>query len=259
VTDPLTATDRSRLQSATLGATEAGWDESNAPSWATGTLTHSAKPVEERLTELINDVIDQGDRLRADLDLGPTRTIRVFAVGDSITSGAYSQDGTGYRRYLPGHLGRRRIAPTITVCDYPGQTLRYVAPIALGQLSTVQPDVVLVHLGTNDAMQNDLGDWQNRLATFVDSILASSATVRVVVARIGLNRDSTVNARQATVNGYIDAVVSARQAGGRVTSADMVPVCPSRWTTDGIHPMDTSYRLMSGVWTEAIMRILPAS
>jgi lysophospholipase L1-like esterase len=259
VTDPLTTADRSKLQSATLGATEAGWDESNAPSWATGTMTHNAKAVEDRLTALLADLVDQGDRLRTDLGLGPTRTIKVYCVGDSITSGAYSQDGTGYRRYLPGHLGRRRIAPTISVCAYPGQTLRYVAPIALAALPTVQPDVVLVHLGTNDAMQNDMADWQNRLDAFIGSILASSPTVRVVVARIGLNRDATVNARQASINGYIDAVVSARQAGGRVTSADMVPVCPSRWTVDGIHPMDTSYRLMSGVWTEAIMRILPAS
>jgi len=239
-----------------MGASEFGYIEGTSPTWDDEVVTWNLKSVEERLTVLAMDQRDNLAALRADLK-PTTGTIKIMCVGDSITSGAGSSDGTGYRPWLADLVARRHTSAALSVCAYPGQTLRYVAPIAIGQLPTDQPDIVLVHLGTNDAMQGDTADFQTRYGQFIDQILASSPTVRVACARINLSRPTTLSATESTLNTAIDAAVSARKSTGRVVSADMTGI-PYRWTGDGVHPLDAGYLRMAQQWTAAIAPWLPA-
>jgi len=236
-----------------IGATAAGYVEYTNLGADDEAATHNLQETERRLTALALYLRDSITQLRT----APTHTSRIMCVGDSITVGAGSTDSNGYRTWLTDLLAQRNTAPTYTVQAYSGQTLRFVAPLAIAALPAALPDIVLIDLGTNDAAQNDMSDWQTRYASLVDQILASSPTVRVACARIQLGRDTTVASREQTINGYIDAVVAGHQSGGRVAAADMT-VISQRWTEDGIHPMDAGYMRMAQQWTAAIAQWLPA-
>lgn len=232
------------------GVTSAGYVEGTAPTWDDPTVaTYNAQAVEQRTALLALDMAANLAALRRDIGIPHTTTIKIMCVGDSITLGTGSTDGNGYRTWLTDLLGRQHIDAPITAVAEGGQTLRHMAPLALAALPTTNPDIVLIHLGTNDAVQPDMQDFQNRYGQFVDQILASSPTVKVVCARIGLTRQAPT--ADSTVNGYVDAVVNARKAGGRVTSADMT-VISQRWTVDGIHPLDAGYLRMAQQWATAI-------
>jgi len=232
------------------GVTSAGYVEGSAPTWDDPTVAaYNAQAIEQRAALLALDARANLAALRADLGRAAVATVKIMCVGDSITLGTGSTDGNGYRPWLADLLGRQHIDAPMTTVAEGGQTLRHMAPLAIAALPTTQPDIVLIHLGTNDAVQPDLTDWQNRYGQLVDQILASSPTIRVVCARIGLTRQAPT--ADSTINGYVDAVVNARKAAGRVTTADMT-VISQRWTVDGIHPLDAGYLRMAQQWATAI-------
>ena len=243
--------DPSTARALAIGAPEEGYVEAVAPSWDDDVATWNMRSIEERQTTLMLDVRDAIAALRP----APTRTIKIMCVGDSITSGFGATDGNGYRTHLTELLDRQGIAANLTVCAYPGQTLRYVAPIAIAQLPTVQPDIVLVHLGTNDAMQNDLGTWLTRYGQFLDQILASNPNVHVACGRISYGRDATVATREQTINGWISTAATTRAP--RTATTDHTNIPPA-WTVDGIHPGDAGYLRLAQNWTTTITPWLPA-
>lgn len=247
-------------QALAAGASDAGWVEQTGVDWDGPVASYNNRAVEERGTILALDQRDNLAALRRDQGIPSIGTVRILAVGDSITAGYGSLDGGGYQAWMVDLLARRHITAQITTVAEPSRTLRYMAPLILAALPTARPDVVLLNIGTNDAGQGDLTDWQNRLDTFVGQILASSPTVRVAVARIALSRPQALAAAEATVNGYVDAVVAGRRASGRVVSADMVAAVPHRWTDiEGIHPTDPGYLRMAQQWITAINPWLPTT
>jgi lysophospholipase L1-like esterase len=192
---------------------------------------------------------------------GSTTPLKVMAAGDSITVGGNSVDGTGYRGYLSDLLDRRDINATITVAGGNGIGLTAVASAVTAALPTVQPAVVLLNVGTNDAYGPPGAPWNTAYIQLVDAILASSPTVKLAMAKLTLT-DSIWNggmaANEQTINGYIGAAYSARQSGGRVALADM-SVIPSAWLSDGpgLHPGDAGYLRMARIWAAAITPWLP--
>lgn len=131
-----------------------------------------------------------------------------------------------------------------------------MAPLALTAATATQPDIILVNVGTNDAVQPDMTDFQARYGTFVDQLRAAVPGVGIACARIGLSRAIWMANAETLVNQAVDAVVGARQATGRVVAADMT-VIPQRWTYDGTHPLDAGYLVMAKQWTTAINAWLP--
>jgi lysophospholipase L1-like esterase len=253
-----------------IGATSAGWCRESDVTWDDALDAYNTRSVEQRSAAMAAFQRDSIAALRAVL-APPTATVRIMCAGDSITVGTGSTSagqmdawgngigGTGYRPWLVDLLAQRRIAAPLTVVAQGGQTVRTMTPPILAALPTAQPDIVLLHLGTNDAgAANDLTDWQTRYASLVDQILASSPTVKVACARLAHYRSPGLAANVAQVNGWIDNVVAARQAAGRVTSADM-SVLTGMWTSDGTHPLDAAYVVMAQQWAAAITPWLPAT
>lgn len=191
----------------------------------------------------------------------PTRPLKIWAVGDSIAVGGNSPDGTGYRGWLSDLLDRRDIAATLTLAGGNGLGLTAVASAVTAALPTAQPDIVLLLVGTNDAYGPPGSAWSTAYGQLVDAILASSPTVRVVLAKLSLT-DAIWNggmaANEAIINGYVSGAFTARQAGGRVALADM-SVIPSSWLSDGpgLHPGDPAYLWMARIWLAAITPWLP--
>jgi lysophospholipase L1-like esterase len=240
-------------EAAILGATTAGWVTGGTP---TDDLLRywSVRPVAQRADIMWRAAWDadvaRHDEFRATLGI-TTAPLKVLAIGDSITVGAGSSDGLGYRSLLADLLGVRRVRAAVSMCAEGGITLRVLAPRVPAALAASPPDIALVALGTNDAAMPDLVDYAARLGTLVDTILASSPTVRVVVARPALSNAPWAVYEQQ-IGGHVDTVVAARAAGGRVRSADMTAVDCS-WTTDGIHPMDAGYMVMARQWLRALL------
>jgi lysophospholipase L1-like esterase len=191
----------------------------------------------------------------------PTTPLKILAAGDSITVGGNSIDHKGYRGYLADLLDRRDIVATLTLAGGNGLGLPAVASAVTAALPTVQPNIVLINVGTNDAYGPPGPAWAAQLGALVDAILASSPTVRVVVSKLSYTDviwHPSMAANEQTINGYVASVHAARQAGGRVALADM-SVIPSSWLSDGpgLHPRDPGYLWMARIWLDAITPWLP--
>src|SRR5262249_13855023 len=114
-----------------------------------------------------------------------TRPIRVMPLGDSITYGVGSSSGSSYRAdlwrrlvtqagYNIDFVGSQRSGslPDTDNEGHSGWRIDQIAASVDGWLSTYQPDVVLLHIGTNDMNQNYQVDTApQRLGALIDRIL----------------------------------------------------------------------------------------
>lgn len=241
---------------ATALAVGATWDgaviDTGVP-WDADLSRYNLRAIGQRAAKLAvqarEDAVDLRRRLRLATGV-QAAPCRILAVGDSITVGSGSADGTGYRGWLAAALDRRDVAAHTAMCAQGGGTLRTVAPLVPAALEAHQPDVVLIHIGTNDAAQPDLTSWQSRHGALLDQILAWSPTVRVACALIQRSYPAW-SASQVAINGWITSNVAARQATGRVAVADMTS-WGQEHTSDGVHPLEAGYVHMARVWAEAI-------
>jgi lysophospholipase L1-like esterase len=199
----------------------------------------------------------------------PARMIRYMPLGDSITAG-YPERG-GYRTLLWQLLVQQdgdRIdfvgsqssgPPTLGDLDNEGHGGwcidgpcnrqgggDVVAPRIQGWLTQYRPDIVSIHLGTNDLKKGaDGAETARRLDDLVGRIYAVEPDVHVIVAQIVPAR---LDAEQHDVYAAAVPAIAARyQAQGRqITVVDMshllsVPVN----YTDGTHPTQFGYDLMA--------------
>lgn len=250
--------DAGTARATAIGASGEGWVESTGVWWDDDVARWSLQAIEQRAT--LTSLVTRADlaALRRDIRAlrGIARTpVRILGIGDSITVGYKSSDAKGYVTPLLDMLDWDHLAGTLDLCAVPGYTLRQITPMVADALASHPPDYVLIAIGSNDAATGDLGTWATRYAALVDQVLASSPTVRVVCARLTISMAPYAPA-EATINGYVDQVVAARVAGGRVLAADM-SLIPSRWTEDGVHPGDPAYLYMALLWMRALRQWLP--
>lgn len=188
-----------------------------------------------------------------------TRPLRVLTVGDSITAGSGSVDGTGYRGWLTDQLDRADVTVTEVPAHGGGLMVDTVQPLVTTALAGgPAPDVALVAIGTNDSAWGNVAAYQGRLAALVDEILAAGPDVKVACARITISAtwadpvrtDPGIPARQQQINAAVSAVVAARPGRTAVAGMDTIP---SSWLSDGgWHPGDAGYLRMARIWTDAI-------
>src|SRR5215212_886022 len=123
--------------------------------------------------------------------------VRVMPLGDSITEG--TQVPGGYRNglwqrftangYRVDFVGSQFNGPT-ALGDHdheghPGWRIDQIDANISGWLGSTSPRSVLLHIGTNDVLQNyNLGGAPNRLSTLIDRITAAAPSADVFVATI---------------------------------------------------------------------------
>ncbi|KAF4498548.1 SGNH hydrolase [Fusarium agapanthi] len=192
---------------------------------------------------------------------GPRPALRVLALGDSITNGFKSSDGSGYRGFLYNYLTKQGIykvdmigsvkAGAMSDPDNEGhngatisQTSGF-ADLSLGQ----RPNVVLLHAGTNDmGNDNDAAGAVNRLADLVDKIIKECPDAAVLVAAIIPATDRARQGRTNTYNAGVAALVSSRANAGKVLLMNMDTVLTTDELSDGLHPNDERYGVMATHW-----------
>jgi lysophospholipase L1-like esterase len=217
---------------------------------------------------------DRDSRFRRAILPTPTCSVRLLAVGDSITVGYGSADNAGWRAWLADLIDQQRIRPVMSTHASGGWRLSDAAPGLVGALAAAQPDIVCVNLGTNEwipdaATQNA---YQTAYGQMIDQVLASSPAVRIACALSPISQIPSIQAMQARGHTAIQAAVQARQSTSRVTLADQRRTTsaewtshatdgseypPGRWTFDGVHPCDGGYLRMAQQWYATIQPWLP--
>lgn len=132
-------------------------------------------------------------------------------------------------------------------------------------LAAAQPDVVLMHLGTNDMWGGYLG-LQDKLDAFtklVGQMRAANPAMKIVVAQIIPMSAAACATCPADVKALDDAIPG--WAAGLSTSQSPIIVA-DLWTgydavadnVDGVHPNDTGFQKMADAWYPAVTRALGA-
>ncbi|WP_433219648.1 GDSL-type esterase/lipase family protein [Dactylosporangium sp. CS-047395] len=195
-----------------------------------------------------------------------TRPIRVMPLGDSITWGAGSATTSSYRAALYSRLvtqagygidfvGSQQSGalPDTDNEGHSGWRIDEIAAQVDGWLATYQPDVVLLHIGTNDMNQNyQVGTAPQRLAALVDKILADRPAAQVLVAKIVPALDASIQARINTFNAAVPGVLAGK---ARTRVVDLSGLASSD-LNDTLHPNDTGYARMAVRWYQALEPVL---
>ncbi len=127
---------------------------------------------------------------------------------------------------------------------------------ANGDGFTNTPNIVLLHIGTNDMVGSNPGGAPAALDKIIDDIAAAAPNALIAVASIiPLNSG---NAAVMTYNSKIPGIVTQKACAGKhVIFVDQYKDFPTSELTDGVHPTDAAgYPRMGDKWYDAIKSYL---
>jgi lysophospholipase L1-like esterase len=193
--------------------------------------------------------------------------LSIMPLGDSITDGL--EVPGGYRTGLWQFLAADRVAahfvgsaasgpaqlPERDNEGHPGWRMGQIYLQARAWLLSRRPQVVLLHIGTNDVLQNkDLAHAPDRLSRLIDLITTTLPGIRVYVAAIGPFTRPANEARAQRYNAAIPGIVNSMTLKGRrVQAVDMHSALgTSDLSSDGIHPTAGGYSKMAALWYAAL-------
>ncbi len=201
----------------------------------------------------------------------PLTTVKIMPLGDSITLGWNYYPGTSY----PAPGGYRTLLWQKLV-QQDGKKVDFVGSLSSGPpeladknheghsgeridqirasidtyLSSAQPDLVLLAIGTNDVLQNySLSTAPARLQDLVDRICVQRPSVRIVVSTIPPRPG--LDSRVTTYNAAIPGVVTTSQGQGCKTTyfnMNSYLVASDIATSDNTHPTMAGYDKMAEAW-----------
>jgi lysophospholipase L1-like esterase len=197
---------------------------------------------------------------------------RVMPLGDSITEG--TQVPGGYRNglwqrlaaggYRTDFVGSQFNGPS-SLGDHdheghPGWRIDQIDANIVGWLGSTNPRTVLLHIGTNDVLQDfDRANAPARLSALVDHITATVPNADVFVATIIPLANEWQESAAREYNATIPAMVQSKvNAGKRVHLVDMHSALTTADLIDGVHPTATGYDKMAATWYAAL-RSVPGS
>src|SRR4051794_4576359 len=190
-------------------------------------------------------------------------------LGDSITEGTQVPGGyriglwqrltaAGYRVDL---VGSQFNGPS-SLGDHdheghPGWRIDQIDANIGGWLGATTPRTVLLHIGTNDVLQNyNLGGAPGRLSTLIDHITAAAPSADVFVATIIPLSNAGQEAAGRTFNAAVPGIVQAKvNAGKRVHLVDMHAALTTGDLIDGVHPTAGGYDKMAATWYAALRSV----
>ncbi|KAL5340944.1 SGNH hydrolase-type esterase domain-containing protein [Aspergillus crustosus] len=217
-------------------------------------------------TAAVSSALDQNAlHPRADANTNSTKPflLRIMPIGASITVGYRSTDGNGYRKWLREQLryagwGVDMVGSLTngTMKDHQneghfGDTIDGVSSAALRSAS-MQPNLILINVGTNDGMQNnDISDADTRLDTLITSLFTAIPNTTIILSTLLPN--THVQRVVSRISKEYRALVARRRANGdRVVLAEMSYFIGSEMLVDGTHPDDQGYKNMAAVWWDAV-------
>ena len=210
----------------------------------------------------------------------------LLPLGDSLTQGANSTDGGGYREELfrqavmhgqsfttVGSLasGPAVVAGMMFPRRHEGHGGYSISAISTwietnATITTYKPDVVMLHIGWNGLKYatSDVAAQLRNLGTLMDQILAADSHLLLIVAQVIPMWDDVGTKNVMAYNAGIPALVQARQAAGKhVALANVYAAFAAdpNYKTDyypatGGHPNDAGYAAMGRGWYAAVAPLL---
>ena len=104
---------------------------------------------------------------------------------------------------------------------WPGYVITQIAAKAEQDIAS-QPNLVLLHVGTNDCVQNvDMGNAGARLGVLIDRLFSTIPGVTIIASTLLPNGNPSTQSNVLTFNNQVPGVVSSRQAQGqKITYVD---------------------------------------
>lgn len=200
------------------------------------------------------------------VQLDPVRPLRIMPLGDSITdgmgvAGGYRTDLWQYFRadgqavqFVGSEYGG---PPTLGDRDHeghPGWETAQLDRHVTKWISTYEPDVVLLHIGTNDLLHGKAASAPARLRTLLGHIISAAPHAQVYVAAIIPLRLAGLDSQVRGYNRAVARIVAAdAAAGAHVRLVDMhSAVEPADLLADGIHPDGGGFSKMAARWYAAL-------
>ncbi|MFC5145833.1 FG-GAP-like repeat-containing protein [Streptomyces aureoversilis] len=190
--------------------------------------------------------------------------LAVMPLGDSITWGAGSSTGNGYRIAL-----RDKLAPHADTLQFVGSVRTNGADheghsgwLISGLSENIErwlpeagPNVVLLHIGTNDMdLNNDVDGAPARLGRLIDQITRSAPDMTLLVSSLVPSQHAEVQRRVEKFNAEVPRLVAERRNKGfKVGYVDMSAVTPGD-LKDRLHPNDSGYAKMANAFYEGLAR-----
>ena len=196
---------------------------------------------------------------------------RIMPLGDSITQADADHDS--YRRSL-----WKRLTASGARVDFVGSQRRHhrgeppntdfdmdheghwgwrvdeVLERIDGWTENAQPDVVLIHLGTNDLIQRQaVAGTLEELSALVDALRASHPKIRIVMAQIIPTTTASINKRIEALNARIPSLAASKSIHlvDQFTDFDAFDL-----TYDGVHPNEFGEARMTERWLDSLLPLL---
>lgn len=199
-------------------------------------------------------------------------SVKIMPLGDSITFGTRDPSYGGYRHLLwtllkndgykiafvgSGKSGKAS-TPDSDNEGHPGWTISQIKNGIDSDdwLETYKPDIILLHIGTNDIRQGNAASAPENLSTLLDDILARVLQTHVIVAQVIPFRRGPERGHQS-YNAAIPGIVASK--GSRVSMVDMQNILSKGDYADGLHPNADGYDKMARAWEPAIRAVLSVS
>ena len=202
--------------------------------------------------------------------------IRIMPLGDSITEGSSfdSPDGSGGYRgplftllansgYNVDSVGSTTVnSGLLTEKEHDGHSgwrIDQLDSNIAGWFDAIEdPDVVLMHIGTNDFGQNfSTATAIDRLDALILKIATLRPFAHVIVTNLMERGEPQNSAIQAQFNPGVQGVVNAHAAAGRrVTFLDLRALVPLSDMPDQLHPDQNGYNKMAAAWLPAIQSVI---
>jgi lysophospholipase L1-like esterase/ribosomal protein S28E/S33 len=199
-------------------------------------------------------------------------TLRIMPLGNSITSGYPGDEGyrknlyfdlvnSGYNVNFVGSLSDG-VGFDNNHEGHIGWHADQIRDNVYGWLVANPADVILLHIGTNDitdgqAPSSVVAEAQGILDNIDQWQTGYGEKVTVILSRIILTTNETLNAAVTMYNNALEAMVSTRITNGdRIIIVDMENALsyPSD-LSDEFHPTQTGYAKMANVWYDALVSL----
>ncbi len=195
--------------------------------------------------------------------------LRLMPLGDSITRGFKSTSDDGYRGPLYAALKNRGVALDFVgsqragsmfdpdVEGYNGYRINQIAALVDTALATYHPNLITLHIGTNDFGQNyQVATAPKRLAALLDQIITDDPKVTILVAQLVCNATPSVQTLIDAYNAKVAAIVQARAKAGKHVYLVSMKALTAADLADGLHPNDAGYQKMADAWDAAIQQAI---
>jgi lysophospholipase L1-like esterase len=196
-------------------------------------------------------------------------SLKIMPLGDSITFGTPDRTYGGYRHllgallandgYVIDFVGSRQSGKgAIPDPDNEGHSGWTIAQIRNGidengWLETYRPDIILLHIGTNDIRFGGSGSAPGTLSALLDDMLVRLPQAHIIVARIIPFRRGPDPEHQS-YNAAIPGIIASK--GPRVSMVDMQSILSKSDYADGLHPNASGYDKMARAWEPAIRAVV---